>query len=133
MERGTVPALEGHAVKETVFHEDVFYAYFHPFRHPSSRFNIWGGLGLETFGEDLRLVHTLDASYLWTVVEGAVGADLWITPGLQHVNRICHLVTRLPHDDVPVAFRTEGKPRPITAIGLRRRMAVLKRLMTSER
>ena len=29
-----------------------FYEFFRPFRHPSSHFDIWGGYGLETFGED---------------------------------------------------------------------------------
>ena len=40
----------------TTFHEDVFYEYFRPFRHDKSEFDIWGGLGLETFGHDLHLI-----------------------------------------------------------------------------
>jgi len=35
-----------------VFHEDAFYEYFKPIRHSGAKHNIWGGLGLETFGED---------------------------------------------------------------------------------
>ena len=54
----------------TIFHEDVFYAYFRPFRHPSSHFNIWGGHGLETFGEDLQITKSFDQTFVWTVVDG---------------------------------------------------------------
>jgi len=43
-----------------VFHEDVFYEYFKPYRHPLSHHDIWGGHGLETYGEDFDLVRTLD-------------------------------------------------------------------------
>lgn len=114
---------------ETVFHEDVFYAYFQPFRHPSSHCNVWGGLGLETFGGDLHLVRCFDPHCVWTVLEGETGPDLWIAPGLHYVNRICHLLTRIPHDDAPIAFRTEGKPRPITPLGLARRITTLRRVM----
>lgn len=116
-------------MKNTVFHEDAFYAYFQPFRHPSSHFNIWGGHGLETFGKDLQIARNFDPNCVWTVVEGDAGPDLWITPGLHYVNRICHLVTRAAHDDAPIIFRTEGRPRPITPIGLMRRMAVLRGVM----
>ena len=114
---------------QVVFHEDVFDDYFQPFRHPSSHFDIWGGLGLETFGEDLKIVRGFDRSCVWTVVEGGTGSDLWITPGLHYVNRICYLVTRLPHDDAPIAFRIKDKPRSITDIGLARRMTTLRKLM----
>jgi len=48
----------------TVFHENVFYEYFRPFRHASSHFNIWGGHGLETFGEDLRTVSRFDQNFV---------------------------------------------------------------------
>ena len=61
---------------ELVFHEDVFYAHFQPLRHPSSHFNVWGGLGLETFGGDLQLVRSFDPDCVWTVLEGDVGFDL---------------------------------------------------------
>lgn len=54
-----------------VLHEDAFYAFFSPYRHPESRFYIWGGYGLETFGEDLQLVRRLDDSYVWTVLMAA--------------------------------------------------------------
>jgi len=116
---------------ETVFHEDVFYAYFKPFRHPLSHFNIWGGHGLETFGEDLQIAKSVDPSCIWTVVEGDIGSDLWITPGMHFVNRVCYLVTQEPHADAPIAFRVETRPRPISPIGLARRMTTLRRLMQS--
>lgn len=113
----------------SIFHEDVFYAYFRPFRHPSSHFNIWGGHGLETFGEDLQIVKSFNQNFVWTVVDGGEGSDQWITPGLHRVNRVCYLLTRVPHDWAPIEFRTEGKPRPMTAKGFTRRMTTLSRIM----
>lgn len=117
----------------TVFHEDVFYAYFEPFRHPASRFNIWGGHGLETFGEDLYTAQSYDPHYIWTVLDGASGSAQWITPGLHHVNRVCFLVTRLPHYDAAIEFRCENRPRPITPRGLACRITTLTRVLQTHR
>lgn len=102
----------------TFFHEDVFYEYFRPFRHPSARFNTWGGHGLETFGEDLQLVRDYDQNYVWTVVEGGEGVDEWITPGFHYVNRICYLLTEIPHNDAPVEFRIARRPHSLRRWGL---------------
>ena len=46
----------------TTLYEDVFYAHFRPFRHDKSEFDIWGGLGLETFGHDLHLIKIIQQS-----------------------------------------------------------------------
>jgi hypothetical protein len=119
-------------LKETVFHEDLFYAHFKPFRHPSSNFNIWGGHGLETFGEDFLIARSIDPSRIWTVVEGDVGTDLGIIPGLHFVNRICSLVTHESHADAAIAFRVEAKPHSLSPIGLARRMTTLRKLMRSQ-
>lgn len=72
-------ASEALLTAPTCFHEDVFYKHFRPFRHPAARFDIWGGHGLETFGEDLRLVREYDRTYVWTVLDG--DKDQWIIPG----------------------------------------------------
>lgn len=111
------------------FHEDVFYTYFRPYRHPASLHNIWGGHGLETFGEDLEIVRSADLNFVWTVLDCADGADQWIVPGLQFVNRICYLLTAMPHNNRPVQFRTEGRPRPITPRGLACRITSLRSIM----
>ncbi len=120
-------------IKPTVFHEDIFYEYFRPFRHPSSHFDIWGGLGLETFGEDLQTVRNYSSNFVWTVVDGSEGPDQWIIPGYHYVNRICYLLTEEAHDWAPVEFRTEHRPRPLTPVGLARRMTTLRRLMLAHR
>ena len=112
----------------TIFHEDVYYAYFQPFRHPASHFDIWSSHGLETFGDDFQIVRHFDQNFVWTVVEGG-GADQWITPGLHYVNRVCYLLTRMPHNYAPIEFRTEGRPRSMTPRGLARRMTALRRIM----
>ena len=115
--------------RTAVFHEDVYYAYFQPFRHPSSHFNIWGGHGLETFGDDFQIAKHFTPSFVWTVVDGAEGSDQWITPGLHYVNRVCYLLTRVSHDWAPIEFRIERGSRPITQRGLACRMTTLGRLM----
>jgi hypothetical protein len=117
----------------TFFHEDVFYEYFRPFRHPATRFNTWGGHGLETFGEDLQLVRDYDQNYVWTVVEGGEGVDEWITPGFHYVNRICYLLTEIPHNDAPVEFRTARNAHSLTPLGLARRISTLRRIMSTNK
>lgn len=112
-----------------VFHEDVFYEYFRPFRHPSAHFDIWGGHGLETFGEDLQIVKSYPESFVWTVVDGCEGPDQWITPGVHFVNRICYLLTEVPHGWAPVEFRIKHRPRSLTHLGLTRRISTLRRLL----
>jgi len=120
-------------LEPTVFHEDVFYEYFRPFRHPSSHFDIWGGHGLETFGEDLQIVKSYSGNFVWTVVDGGEGPDQWITPGFQFVNRICYLLTEEPHDWAPVEFRLGHRPCSLTLLGLARRMTTLRRLMLANK
>ncbi len=66
-----------------IFHENAFYEFFLPFRHPDSRYHVWGGLGLETFGCDYQLVRSLDSDFVWTVVEDGLSDDLWITQGIR--------------------------------------------------
>ena len=96
-------------ITTTVLHEDAFYEYFKPYRHPDTCHNIWGGLGLETYGEDLDTVRKLDDAYVWTVMDGCSGNDQWITPGIHFVNRICYLVTEKSHQGVDVEFRIPSR------------------------
>ena len=110
-----------------VLHEDTFYEYFKPIRHPNAKFDIWGGHGLETFGEDLELVRRNDHRFLWTVVEGDHG-DEWITPGFHYVNRICYLITERPHNWIPVEFRVRNKSS-LTPVGLKRQVTRVMRLL----
>ena len=116
--------------KYSVFHEDVFYEHFRPFRHPLARYDIWGGHELETFGDDLQLAFNYDYDYVWTVVDGGEGPDQWIIPGFHHVNRICFLLTEVAHFDAPIEFRIERGPHSLTPIGLARRITTLKRILS---
>lgn len=63
-----------------VLHEDTFIEYFEPYRHPDAIFDIWGGIGLETFGEDFEIVRRLSPEYLWTVIDDGSVEDQWIIP-----------------------------------------------------
>lgn len=113
-----------------VLHEDTFYEYFKPFRHPEAHYDIWGGHGLETFGEDLEIVRRYDPNFLWTVVEGDSGNE-WITTGFHYVNRVCYLITETPHGFIPVEFRVRNDGHSLKPLGLKRQMLKLERLMSA--
>ena len=116
-------------LKSTTFHEDIFYDYFRPFRHSQAHLNCWGGLGLEWVGEDFEIVRRYDAKCVWTVVDSGTGSDQFIVPGMHFVNRVCYLLTEVPHDWADVEFRTELRPRPMTPKGYLRRMATLRNII----
>lgn len=101
-------------------HEDAFYEFFVPYRHPESSDDIWGGHGLETYGEDLKLALRLDENYVWTVVDG--DKHQWITPNIHFVNRVCYLVTEIPHNGLPIEFRIPHPMTSLTPLGLKRQM-----------
>lgn len=103
-------------------HEDVFYEFFRPYRHPNAHHDIWGGLGLETYGADWDLVERADIDLLWTVVDGDSGRDQWIIPGVHYVNRICYLLTERSSMGLEVDFRCPTRPHSLTPIGLARQM-----------
>lgn len=116
-------------LKPTIFHEDIFYEYFRPFRHKSSHFDIFGGHGLETFGKDFKIVQGYPKNFVWSVVESPEGLNQWIIPGIRYVNRICYLLTEVPHDGAPVEFRIEPSPHGLTPLGLTRRIGTLRQIL----
>jgi hypothetical protein len=109
-----------------ILHEDVFYEYFIPYRHPKAQHNIWGGLGLETFAEDMTLVRNIDSKHVWTVLDGERN-DQWIVPGVHRVNRVCYLVSVRPHNHLNVEFSIRHRAAPLTKLGLQRQLKVLQR------
>ena len=115
-------------VSPIVFHEDAFYEYFKPIRHPEAQYDIWGGHGLETFGKDLEIVCRHDPAFVWTVIDGCCGPDQWIITGAHYVNRICYLITEIPHNWIDVEFRVRSRPSSLTELGLKRQMSSLRRL-----
>jgi len=84
------------------------------FRHPQSQHNIWGGTGRETFGDDLELVKSLPVESVWTVVDGGDTVDQWILTGIHTVNRICYLVTEVPHYWKDIQFRIPARGYALT-------------------
>lgn len=114
---------------EIVLHEDTFYEFFQPYRHPNTQFDCFGGIGLETFGADRDLVYSLDSDYLWTVVDGTDNGRLYITSGRHFVSRVVYLVTVRPHFGLPIGFRCDGRPAGLTPLGLRRQLTRLTRYM----
>jgi hypothetical protein len=115
--------------RSSSFHEDVFYEYFRPFRHPNAEFDVWGGHGLETFGGDLEIVRKYDQDYVWTVLEAE--NNEWIVPGFHYVNRICYLLTEVPHCGASFEFRVSPPDGSITPLGLARRITTLRRLLAN--
>jgi len=109
-------------------HEDAFYEFFRPYRHPESHYDIWGGIGLETFGDDLELVKSLPVESVWTVVDG--DGDQWILPGIHMVNRICYLVTEVPHNWREIEFRIPARGYSLTRIGLLRQTNRISRFLS---
>jgi hypothetical protein len=114
-----------------VFHENVSYEHFRPFRHQSAQLDIWGGHGSETFGEDLQLAFCYDENHVWTVMDGEAGPDQWITPGFHRINCICFLLTEIAHYEAPIEFRIERGPRSLTPLGLTRRITTLKKILAA--
>ncbi|HCS13904.1 MAG: hypothetical protein COS82_05695 [Zetaproteobacteria bacterium CG06_land_8_20_14_3_00_59_53] len=110
--------------------EDAFYDFFRPYRHKGANHDIWGGLGLESFGADLELVKQLPATHVWSVVDGSVTADQWILTGIHTVNRICFLVTEVPHNWQEIEFRIPSRGYSLTRLGLLRQTNKIKRSMT---
>lgn len=118
-------------IEISIFHEDAFYDHFGPYRHPESHHDIWGGIGLETFGKDLMVVRRHDPAYVWTVVDGDQGIEQWITPGVRYVNRVCYLITRQSHHWIDVDFRISPHPHSLTPIGLKRQINRLRYLTSN--
>jgi len=115
--------------KMLTLHEDAFYEFFCPYRHKDANHDIWGGIGLETFGGDLELVKLLPSTHVWTVVDGGDDADQWILIGIHTVNRICYLVTEVAHDWRDIQFRIPARGYSLTGLGLLRQTNKLGRLM----
>lgn len=109
-------------------HEDAFYEFFQPYRHPQASCDIWGGIGLETFGEDLELVKSLPVINIWTVVDG--DGDQWILTGIHSVNRVCYLVSEVAHDWNEIEFRIPKRGCSLTALGLLRQKNKIRRLLS---
>lgn len=112
-------------------HEDTFYEFFQPYRHPNTTYDCFGGIGLETFGADRDLALGLDSDFVWTVVDGTDNDCLYICSGCHYVNRVAYLVTRLPHHGLPIGFRCDGHPASLTPLGLRRQISQLTRYMAT--
>ena len=118
----TVPSMA------CVLHEDTFYEYFKPIPRVGTMCDIWGGHGLETYGEDLEIVRRQDPAFLWTVLDGDSGSQ-WIAAGFHYVNRVCYLVTEKPHNHVLVEFRVRND-HSLTSLGLKRQISKLERMLS---
>jgi len=108
-------------------HEDAFHAFFRPYRHKDASNDIWGGIGLETFGSDFELVKQLPTTHVWTVIDGGDNPDQWIVTGIHIVNRVCYLVTEASHGWKEIEFRIPSRGYSLTRLGLLRQMNKIKK------
>lgn len=115
----------------TELHEDAFYAFFEPYRHYDAAFDIWGGLGLETYGKDLETIKTISTDFVWTIIEGE--KNLHITPGIHRINRICYLITKNPHLSLPFEFKVSRKSTTLTPMGLKRQINKIQSIYSSNK
>jgi len=106
-------------------HEDAFFEHFQPYRHPSASTQCYGGIGLETFGNDEHLVCRQDWDFVWTVVDACDDGYQYITSGRRFVSRVVYLLSAKPHHDLPLLFRVDGRPRSLTPRGLARQVSTL--------
>lgn len=118
-------------IRPVVFHEDTFYEYFKPYRHPDSCHDIWGSLGLETYGEDFDMIKKFDIFYVWTVMDSDSGNEQWISPGIHFVNRICYLVTENSHHGLDFEFRISSRLNALTPIGLKRQLNRISKIINT--
>jgi len=73
--------------------------FFHPFRYALAHYDIWGGIGLETFGDDTEMVKSLPVESVRTAVDGGDTADQWILTGIHTINRVYpHIARRRTSD-----------------------------------
>ena len=115
-----------------VFHEDLFYEYFKPYRHSQAHHDVWGGHGLETFGDDLEIVYGQDPVYLWTVIDGDSTPDQWIVSGFHYVNRVCYLITEKPHNSIHMEFRVGRRTHSLTKLGMERQATRMRKLLADK-
>jgi hypothetical protein len=76
---------------------------------------------------EFELVKSLPVESVWTVVNG--DGDQWIIPGIHMVNRICYLITEVPHDWKDIQFRIPSRGYSLTQLGLLRQTNKISRLM----
>ena len=112
--------------------EDIFYEYFEPYRHPDTKSQCWGGVGLLCFGSDVDIAYNIEDEYLWTLSDGCDDGSMCITPGLHFANRVNYLVTKMPHHNLDIYFPViyfpvERRNRGLSAVGVSRQLSTLKR------
>lgn len=110
-------------------HEDTFYKFFKPFRHPKAKFDIWGGHGLETFGSDYELVKGFDESCIWTVVEGCASDEECITSGRHLINRVCYLITKISHKNLHIDIACKNPYTPLAKVESMAQISLLKQAL----
>ena len=84
---------------------------------------------LETYGHDLPLVRSYPIGCVWSGLDCCEVPDQSIVPGIHFVNRVCYMLTELPHDWTDVQFRVHNDLRALMVIGLKRRLRKLRKTL----
>ena len=109
-----------------MFHEDVFYAYYRPYR-PAD-------ISLDEFIDEywirpsrsaLSALKNLNANHVWSITSDGSSRDLYFTTGFHVVNMEGYMVTERAHAFEMLDFRAGWRADFLTDIGLRREIKKL--------
>ena len=109
-----------------MFHEDVFYAYYRPYRPaalPPNEFmdDYWIYPSHSVF----LVLKSNCANHVWSITSDGSSRDLYFTTGFHVVNMEGYVVTERAHSFEMMDFRAGWRAESLTDIGLRREIKKL--------
>jgi hypothetical protein len=109
-----------------VFHEDVFHAYYRPYRPEAiSVCDCLGECWILPSLTAFDALQRLDIHHVWTIVTGDSGRDVFFATGFHIVNREGYMVTHRSHNFELVDFRSAWRGSSLTELGLKREIKKL--------
>ena len=109
-----------------MLHEDVFFAYYRPYRPavvPPDEFvdECW----IQPSRSAFFALQSLSSNHVWTIVSDGHSRDFYFATGFHIVNLEGYLVTERPHSFEMLDFRASWRRPFLTEIGLKREIKKL--------
>ena len=109
-----------------MFHEDVFYAYYRPYRPmavPLDEFidEYW----IQPSRSAFLALKSIDANHVWSITTDGSSRDLYFTTGFHVVNMEGYIVTERSHSFEMLDFRASWTRPFLTEVGLAREIKKL--------